>query len=812
MDSANPTGVNVISDATHWEELQRLFDLAGAAPAAERERVLVEACGDAEVRQRVMALLDVSEQTVEARPQGQRIGPYGIIGTIGSGGVGTVYCAERAIGGAVQRVALKVLAPHAAGASFIDRFAREQEILATLDHPGITRLLDAGLAENGQPYLAMELVDGQHLTAYCKAHTLDIPARLALFLDICGAVEHAHQSGVVHLDLKPSNILVTGAGVVKLLDFGTAKLLQPDGTFTAPIMATPAYASPEQMRGEAVTKASDVYSLGAVLRELAGQGAEGDVSTIARKCMRGDPRERYASVAALAADIERYVQGRPVLARPQTLVYRAGKMARRHRWNLAVAGLSMAAIAGVAEYSSWKSAQASRQQVEILRQSVESEYAAMLTYGSWFYSAPETNYLDRVRKTVEGIDPKLLTPGLHYILGTSYMSLGRTYWSPYQASRLMVDESARAYRTAMEHFRMGLAGAGDTRRAFVIQISETAMRLAEEGVESGQGLQAYAPAFGPLIDMLHAPRDASTLAAAGADFDMLSDRLGKKTAWRAEELRPAPANLRELAAMPLSRATDLAAVENYQNSKGMASVAMPLVDLQLGRLLAESGHPEEGRRLLESASAACDAHRKSALPDAAPWTSRFAGAQAQLGRIDESEGQNARALERYSTAREAIEEVHKTQKQPYYADRVAVARMNAARMLVRLGRSREALPLARSAADLFREEASDARTPAERLELAAYYLLTVEPREARDPKAARNAAAGAVERSARRMPSYLVTLAVAEFMNGQNEKAEADASEAEALYRAILPSWSILFAGAELAEARRAFSSIALLH
>jgi serine/threonine-protein kinase len=158
--------------------------------------------------------------------------------------------AERILGGTPHRVALKVLSPHAAGASFIERFHREQHILASLDHKNITRMLDAGMSDNGQPYLVMEYVHGVHLDQYCDTQKLGIRERIELFLQVCDAVAYAHRNLIVHLDLKPSNVLVNEEGTVKLLDFGTSKLIQPESMLTTTVLATPAYVSPEQLRNE----------------------------------------------------------------------------------------------------------------------------------------------------------------------------------------------------------------------------------------------------------------------------------------------------------------------------------------------------------------------------------------------------------------------------------------------------------------------------------------------------------------------------------------------------------------------------------
>jgi serine/threonine protein kinase len=408
-------------DAENWELLQELFHLAEVTPEADRERVLRERCPDDTLRHRALRIFTaVSLDEVPAitsLPEdsavGGKIGPYTLLRHLGTGGTGAVYLVERMAGGALQRPALKVLAPHSVGQAFVERFHREQHILATLDHPNITRMLDAGLTERGQPYLVMEYVDGLHLDDYCDMHKMGIAERLQLFLHVCDAVAYAHRNLVVHLDLKPSNILVTADGTVKLLDFGTSKQIQPDSRLTTTVMATPAYASPEQLRNEAVTTSCDIYALGGVLFELlAGsrpgsrasaaamieraileqepdrlpaavtrEAAEkcglsegrlrqmltGDLATIVQKCLRPRPRDRYPSVDLFASDIQRYLTGRPVLARPQTTLYWLGKFVRRNRAAVTAAALVLLALIATVAYAGWRQEQAVREGQRALR-------------------------------------------------------------------------------------------------------------------------------------------------------------------------------------------------------------------------------------------------------------------------------------------------------------------------------------------------------------------------------------------------------------------------------------------------------------
>ncbi len=441
-------------DTDNWQLLQELFHLAEATPEADRERVLAEKCSDGALCRRAMEIFKAS--TIEGKDEPEadepalngKIGPYSLIRHLGTGGIGAVYLVERMVGGALQRSALKVLAPHSAGPSFVERFRREQHILGSLDHPNITRMLDAGLSERGQPYLVMEYVDGSHLDAYCDAHKLGISERVRLFIRVCDAVAYAHRNLVVHLDLKPSNILVTTDGTVKLLDFGTSKLIQPDSLLTTTVMATPAYASPEQLRNEPVTTSCDVYALGAVLFELlagsrpglgssvaamieraireqeperlqdavTGPAAEsrgltenrlrqvltGDLATIAQKCLNARARDRYSTIEALTTDLQRYLDGRPVLARPQTAFYRIGKYVRRHRVWVAAASLAAVAMLASLGYGEWRQQQALREGQRALR---------MQTFMYRLFKLANSNYTGKPAATV----PEFLELGVEML-------------------------------------------------------------------------------------------------------------------------------------------------------------------------------------------------------------------------------------------------------------------------------------------------------------------------------------------------------------------------------------------------------------
>ncbi|HMB90944.1 MAG TPA: serine/threonine-protein kinase, partial [Rhodothermales bacterium] len=396
-------------DAHRWSRVNELFDAAYEVVPEERKAYLEKAvAGDEALFREVWSLLHEDQHTHslldgvaldaitvldDTSHEGRRIGPYQIEREIGHGGMGRVFLAHRADGEFEQQVALKLIKRGMDSEAVLHRFRSERQILARLQHPHIARLLDGGLTDEGQPYFAMEYVEGQPIDVFCDAHHLTIDERLALFQDVCRAVLYAHAQLVVHRDLKPSNILVmedaSGRPQVKLLDFGIAKMLAEDEeglTQTGVAVMTPEYASPEQVRGEAVSTATDIYSLGVVLYELlAGhrpydiasrnsvemaqvvlsteperpstavkrptgdttaeaisrargtvverlrRRLAGDLDVICLKALRKEVERRYQSVEALAEDLRRHLSGLPVEARADTATYRVRKFVERHR-------------------------------------------------------------------------------------------------------------------------------------------------------------------------------------------------------------------------------------------------------------------------------------------------------------------------------------------------------------------------------------------------------------------------------------------------------------------------------------------------
>ncbi|HXS97542.1 MAG TPA: serine/threonine-protein kinase [Candidatus Limnocylindrales bacterium] len=380
-------------NADGWDRVRELFLAAVDMPRNDRERLFDECCGDAPgIRRDVEALLAcdadaderlrgiVASAALQVRRAqiseavGRRIGPYLIERELGSGGMGAVYLAVRDDEQFRQRVAIKVVNRGMDSEFAVTQFRKERQVLADLHHPNIAQLLDGGATAEGLPFFAMEYLEGLPLTTYCDTQKLGTAARLDLFFQVCAAVRYAHKNLVIHGDLKPGNILVSN-GIPKLLDFGIATLIgahsQQHTVSISPV--TKQYASPEQLAGLPLSTSTDVYSLGAVLRELVGRDIA-DLDAIAGKALEEDPGARYASVDELTADLRAYVEFRPVAARRGGWRYRARKLARRRRVALAATAAvaaSLVAGAGIA----WMQAR----EAKVARQRAEDRLTEMVT-------------------------------------------------------------------------------------------------------------------------------------------------------------------------------------------------------------------------------------------------------------------------------------------------------------------------------------------------------------------------------------------------------------------------------------------------
>jgi len=430
----------------NWEKVQEIFFAAADLPSAEQHRFLEGACRDnPDLRRDVDSLLvadrthshDIdlavkaaAQEILDADPViGARFGPWRVSREIGRGGMGIVYLVIRDDAQFQKQAALKLIRAGMDTAELLLRFRHERQILASLDHPYIARLIDGGTTPEGRPFLVMDHVEGLRIDSWCRGHSLGVEDRCRLFLKVCEAVSYAHRSLVVHRDLKPGNILIAADGSPKLLDFGVAKLLAADrdpALTTAAPAVTPDYASPEQILGQPITTAADIYSLGAILYQLLsctkphrlgsatpaeiqqavchteiprpsaavdrelpnaarlGRRLAGDLDNIVMMALRKEPERRYASVDQFADDIRRHLDGRAVRARQNSVAYRTRKFLRRRRFEIAgtaivvaslVAGIVMALSQGRQAETARQAAESQRKVAEVQRAVAERERA-----------------------------------------------------------------------------------------------------------------------------------------------------------------------------------------------------------------------------------------------------------------------------------------------------------------------------------------------------------------------------------------------------------------------------------------------------
>jgi eukaryotic-like serine/threonine-protein kinase len=449
---------------THWQTLKRIFSKAIELEGEEREKYLEKACKDKpELLDEVLSLIEAHDssgpldQSLDHIKQtalsgfdfqsmkGEKVGPYKIIDTLGQGGMGNVYLAERDDSQFNQKVALKLLPAGFTTENQTKRFFSERQILASLNHENIARLHDGGITGAGQPWFAMEYIQGKPIDRYCNHNNLSINERLKLFLHVCDAVQYAHQKLIIHRDLKPSNILVTDDGTVKLLDFGIAKVLNSDElepeiipvTRTGLLPLTPAYASPEQIKGEPVTTTSDLYQLGIILYELltgsrpyevtgctpseieeiiceltptrpstiitkaSGDNRfqsdassigsadsdfkpkplrkklKGDLDTMILKALRKEPARRYDSAEQFAADINLFLSGRPVTAHPDSKIYRAKKFISRHKIGVTSVSAIIVLLIGYAITITWHSQRTQEALTQAQHETARAEQALL---------------------------------------------------------------------------------------------------------------------------------------------------------------------------------------------------------------------------------------------------------------------------------------------------------------------------------------------------------------------------------------------------------------------------------------------------
>lgn len=531
---------------TRLVRLRELFDVAIDMPVTERQDYLLRACtDDPTLQQEVQELLAAVERSGDtwARPLGaelagavagytdaydvgSRVGPYEVTRLIGAGGMGTVYEGVRADDQFRMRVALKFLKRGGVGDLAVRRFRYERQILANLSHPNIAALLDGGLTPDGQPYIAMEYVDGVPLTTYANSKRLTVRERIGLLLQVCAAVQHAHQNFVVHRDLKPGNILVTADGSVKLLDFGIARLTregegldQLPATQGGALAFTPDYASPEQVRGLPVAASSDIYALGVIASELLcghrpfamdgllfaewqamlcqtpapapsslvreEDGAAfsttaarlrrdlaGDLDAIMLQALRKEPERRYGTVEQFARDLQRHLDGLPVSAQRDSLTYRAGKFVRRRRLEVGALVLIGGSLVGgiVATTRQVRRVELERTKLE----EVNSFLSNMLSSVDPELSGPNVTVAAALSQAARQIDERALAPEVESQIRHT---LGQTYYT------ISAYDSAEAHIRRAWTLRKQLFGELDQRTSmslsYVVAVAEARGEFAE---------------------------------------------------------------------------------------------------------------------------------------------------------------------------------------------------------------------------------------------------------------------------------------------------------------------------------------------
>ena len=718
-------------DPDRWRRIEQVLDIALEHEPGAWAAVLDRECnGQPELRSEVDALLrraEAARRFLEGRPAaaasslvdeieleredgdahtGRRIGAYRIVRQIGRGGTARVFLAARDDGEFEQQVALKLL--HAAMDRAIDHapFGAERQILATLNHPNIARLLDAGSTDDDVPYVVLEHVDGQPIDKYCDARGLGLAERLDLFLTVCAATQHAHRNLVVHRDLKPSNILVSVDGVVKLLDFGLAKLLEPSidreptrATRTGQRWMTPEYAAPEQIRRAPVTTLTDVYQLGVVLYELLtarlpfieqslerlddailhrdppapsavisstnptlAARVRGDLDAIVLKALRKEPEERFASVEAFADDLRRHLTGHPVLARGNMAGYRARRFLRRHRMEaVAALGVSVSLIAGIAfSLDAAHRARVERDHAELA--SRESKAVTNFVVGLFEASDPAETHGDTltagdlVRRAALRVESLSGEPAdqarMLEVTGRLYQSLGRAN-----------DAQSVLQRALTLRQRAGGAAA--------LQIPATLLQLS-----------------GPLVSLgRYADADSAARSALAIQERTLGDRH--------PDIAP---TLHQLAVIETYRG-DVAAAESFhrkalavrEEALGPDDTLTADSHLALGGLLGKKGRPAEAEREYRLALAT---YEKALGPD----DPRVAEAIIHIAYVlDEVYGRYAEAEPLY---RRALEIRRKT-----YGHRhpmVAATLSDLSDVLSRRGKNDEAIALAREHLEIMR--------------------------------------------------------------------------------------------------------------
>jgi non-specific serine/threonine protein kinase/serine/threonine-protein kinase len=827
---------------------RELFEQAIALPAADREPFLERHCADDRLRAQVRALLAAHERADDGflarsaselaaaaigRP-GRRIGAYRIVREIGRGGMGAVYLATRADDEFNKEVAIKIVAAPLGDEDLSRRFRRERQILAELEHPLIGRLLDGGTTDEGLPFLVMELVDGLRIDEYCRSKRLDTGERLRLFLEVCDAVQYAHSHLVVHRDLKPHNILVTADGRPKLLDFGIATLVTSgDGAagLTHPAMQamTPEYASPEQLRGERISTASDVYSLGVVLFELltgtrpydlsgkrpdeiyrevteatparpsAAAGGRGD-ATLARRlrgdldaivltALRKDPARRYASVAFFAEDLRKHLDGRPVAARGEAASYRVYSFVRRHRLPVAAAVMLIVTLVGgiVATARQARIADEQRQEAERQRGRAERRFAEVRqlahaflfdfhdaianlsgsTQARHLIVTKAREYLDRLATEAVG------DAALQQELAAAYDKVGDVQGNPSTANLGDPSAALESYRKA-EAIRRRVVAENPQNLDARLELSTSVMKIADALVGRG----AVKEAIGLYREALEV-REAA----------LKEERPSRPVAHRA-----VVETTGRLCTTLLATGDAAGALENCRRNRMVADAQLatePADAVMLGHRATNSVALGNALRLArQSAEAeitlndAIERHKEllKASPANAQLRRRLAIAYGYLANVHLDLQRPHDAARSFELAIAELSQLQAADpSNARTAPELAYMLNQRARILMALGRRAEARQAAARAIGLARAAAERPGAGGDAINEYAWALVSIEPSELRNPAQAAALARRAIERAGAPNPVYLHTLGTAQHLLGRRDDAIRTLEQALAL-------------------------------
>lgn len=820
-----------------WTQVRTLFEQVIELPASDRGAWLrKQAAGDSALQDEVLSLLDayddseglleraspggVIARAARALPdpyEGSLIGPYRLLQRVGRGGMGAVYAAVRSDGEYQKRVAVKLVAPGLDSEEAVRRFRTERQVLAHLDHPNIARLLDGGTTAEGLPYLVMEYVEGQPINEFCRAERLSLNQLLALFRTVCDAVHYAHQNLVIHRDLKPANILVTPAGTVKLLDFGIAKLLHAEYlegsalTHAGLRPFTPAYASPEQVRGEPMTTASDVYSLGVLLYQLltchlpyetSGRSAaevekticdtqprapsaavegddnlrrhlHGDLDHILLMALRKEPLRRYSSVERFSDDLRRHMEGQPVLARGDSLRYRTAKFIGRNRLAVTAASLvilSLIAAIAVSQYYRGKAQERFRAALDLSDFVIGDLDHAMqggITEARRSLLRKELQYLGRLSETAH-TDPELQT---HLIEG--YASMGDVQGSLFQAHLGDAAEARKSYGKALEIAQARAAAAPQDataqlalagvrfRIANLVRYQdegEDALRLYGEVIASVEALAPRNPPAGTLALISRATLQRATLLS----------QLG-----RAQE-----------AVEEARRSLEWARKWRAAEPAGMdARLSVALANEWTGRLMADVGSTGEGAALVREAVAQFERF-SSDEPDSVKRKRDLLASLQNLGDVEELSGRHEQSSQAFRRSLVIAEQVLAVDPRDQRAQRdihTACARLITP--LIALRRMEEAQWATARALEILRPLIDSPHPATPDLYQFSWLLATTPFPDLKDPGRALETARKAVTATREKDPWMLDLLARAHFAAGQR----ADAIEAERKAIALLP-------------------------